>query len=39
MNLAKVWINQLGEQEESTRRVKNTQVSQQKLVFEKSTIK
>ena len=35
MNLARVWIDQVGEQEESTRRVKNAQVSQKKKVFEK----
>ena len=28
MNLATVWIDPVGEQEESTRRVNNTQVSQ-----------
>ena len=33
MNLAKVWIDQVGEQKESTRRVKNTQVSQKKVSF------
>ena len=32
MNLARVWIDQVGEQEESTRRVNNTQVSQSRKV-------
>ena len=33
MNLARVWIDQVGEQEESTRKVNNTQVSQKKVSF------
>ena len=39
MNLARVWIDQVGEQEESTRKVNNTQVSQKKQVFEKFIVK
>ena len=39
MNLARVWIDQVGEQEELTRRVNNTQVSQKKQVFEKFMVK
>ena len=39
MILARVWIDQVGEQEESTRKVNYTQVSQKKWVFEKFTIK
>ena len=39
MNLARVCIDQVGEEEELTRRVNNTQVSQKKYVFEKFTVK
>ena len=41
MNLARVWIDQVGdqEQEQPTRRVKNTQVSQKKWDFENFTVK
>ena len=39
MNLANVWIDQVREQEKSTRRVKNAQVSQKKWEFEKLTVK
>ena len=39
MNLARVWIDQVGEQEKSNRRVKNTQELQKKWDFEKFAIK
>ena len=39
MNLARVWIDQVGEQEESTRRVKNAQVSQKSKFMKNYTIK
>ena len=39
MNLARVWIDQVREQEKSTRRVKNAQVSQNIWDFEKFTVK
>ena len=39
MNLTRVWIDQVGEQEESTRKVNYTQVSQKKQVFEKFIVK
>ena len=39
MNLARVWIDQVGEQKYSNRRVKNTQELQKKWVFEKFIVK